>query len=403
MPSPGGQFFSDEYDDIEDYFVTDYLLIDQYIGDTLWTWGNNGAGQLGINATTDRSTPVTTFLGENNWKSITGGYYHTVALKTDGTLWTWGSNTAGQLGINATTNRSTPVTTILGGTNWKSVSAGNSHTAAIKTDGTLWVWGLNGKGYLGINNTNNRSTPVTTILGGTNWKSVSAGSNHTSAIKTDGTLWLWGDNGYGYLGINNTNNRSTPVTTILGGTNWKSVSAGSNHTSAIKTDGTLWVWGASGIIPIPFNVIVANGQLGTNDNINKSIPVTTILGGTYWKSVTSGGGHTIAIKTDGTLWTWGRNNSGQLGINEATDRSTPVTTILGGTNWKRVSSGYSYTAAIKTDGTLWNWGRNNSGQLGINAATDRRTPVTTILGGTNWKSTSGAAAALTAGFNVDFS
>jgi alpha-tubulin suppressor-like RCC1 family protein len=352
MPSPGGQFFSDEYDDIEDYFVTDYLLIDQYIGDTLWTWGNNGAGQLGINATTDRSTPVTTFLGENNWKSITGGYYHTVALKTDGTLWTWGSNTAGQLGINATTNRSTPVTTILGGTNWKSVSAGNSHTAAIKTDGTLWVWGLNGKGYLGINNTNNRSTPVTTILGGTNWKSVSAGSNHTSAIKTDGTLW---------------------------------------------------VWGASGIIPIPFNVIVANGQLGTNDNINKSIPVTTILGGTYWKSVTSGGGHTIAIKTDGTLWTWGRNNSGQLGINEATDRSTPVTTILGGTNWKRVSSGYSYTAAIKTDGTLWNWGRNNSGQLGINAATDRRTPVTTILGGTNWKSTSGAAAALTAGFNVDFS
>jgi alpha-tubulin suppressor-like RCC1 family protein len=228
------QFLSDQFGDIEDYFITDYKLIDQYIGDTLWSWGDNAFGQLGINDTTTRSTPVTTLIGGTNWKSIDGGQYHTIALKTDGTLWTWGNNDSGQLGVNNNTNRSTPVTTLLGGTNWKSIAGGYRHTIALKTDGTLWSWGSNNFGQLGVNDTTSIITPVTTLLGGTNWKSIAGASEHTIALKTDGTLWSWGRNAEGQLGVNNTTDRNTPVTTLLGGTNWKSIAAGNTHTIAIQ-------------------------------------------------------------------------------------------------------------------------------------------------------------------------
>ncbi len=295
-----------------------------------------------------------------------------------GNLWTWGYNPFGALGTNDTTNRSTPVTTFAGGTNWKQVSSGNVNSAAIKTDGTLWTWGDNGNGALGTNDGTNRLTPVTTFAGGTNWKQVSTGGYHTVAIKTDGTLWTWGRNAYGQVGINDTTNRSTPVTTFAGGTNWKQVDCGLFHTSAIKTDGTLWTWG--------YNLY---GELGVNDTTNRSTPVTTFSGGTNWKQVSAGIYITAAIKTDGTLWTWGFGGFGGLGINDSTHRSTPVTTFAGGTNWKQVSNGDSSCTAIKTDGTLWTWGRNAYGQVGINDTTNRATPVTTFAGGTNWKQVTG--------------
>jgi alpha-tubulin suppressor-like RCC1 family protein len=346
----------------------------------LWTWGINDAGQLGVNDTATRTTPVTTLLGGTNWKSIAGGAIHTAAIKTDGTLWTWGRNTEGQLGVNNTTNRNTPVTTLLGGNNWKSIACGGYHTVSIKTDGSLWTWGFNSRGQLGVNNTTNRSTPVTTILGGNNWKSVACGRNHIISLKTDGTLWVWGRNSSGQLGINGGPDRSTPVTTLLGGNNWKSIAGGGYHTVAIKSDGSLWTWGSN-----------IRGQLGVNNTTNRLTPVTTLLGGNNWKSIAGGNGHTAAIKTDGTLWTWGRNSEGQLGVNDTNGRTTPVTTLLGGNNWKSIGcGGYSHvTLAIKTDGTLWTWGYNSNGQLGINNTTNRSTPVTTLLGGNNWKQVNG--------------
>jgi alpha-tubulin suppressor-like RCC1 family protein len=344
----------------------------------LWAWGDNASGQLGVNNTTSRSTPVTTLLGGTNWKSIAGGGNHTIALKTDGSLWSWGSNGSGRLGVNDTTFRSTPVTTLLGGTNWKSIAGGSTHTIALKTDGTLWTWGSNGSGRLGVNDSTSRSTPVTTLLGGNNWKSIAGGDDHTIALKTDGTLWSWGLNGNGQLGVNNTTSRSTPVTTLLGGTNWKSIAGGGNHTIALKTDGTLWSWGRN-----------SYGQLGVNNATDRITPVTTLLGGNNWKSIAGGLGHTIALKTDGSLWSWGRNDSGQLGVNNTTFRSTPVTTLLGGTNWKSIAGGLTHTIALKTDGSLWSWGGNGNGQLGVNDTTTRSTPVTTLLGGTNWKSIAG--------------
>jgi alpha-tubulin suppressor-like RCC1 family protein len=387
------QFFSPE-GDLENYFVTEYWLIDQYVGDELWVWGANGSLQLGINATGTRSTPVTVTGGGTNWKQIDSGVGTVAAVKTDGTLWTWGSGSGGILGNNATTTRSTPIQTSSGGTNWKQVSVGDEFAAAIKTDGTLWVWGANGSGALGTNNTISRSTPVTTFAGGDNWKQVACGERHMMAVKTDGTLWGCGRNSDGgQVGNARITNLLTPVTTFSGGNNWKQVACGDRFTSAIKTDGTLWTFGENG------------GQLGINNTISKSTPVTTFAGGNNWKQVAAGvGEHVLAIKTDGTLWTWGANGSLQLGNNATGNRLTPVTTFIGGTTWKQVAGGESHSAAIKTDGTLWVWGSNASLQLGINATGTRSTPVTTFAGGTNWKQVSAGSATLSvqSGINAEY-
>jgi alpha-tubulin suppressor-like RCC1 family protein len=368
---------------LKNIFITEAEIIDRYVGNQLWSWGNGNSGQLGINvAAAIRSSPVQTVSGGTNWKSLAlaSDSIHMAAIKTDGSLWLWGEASSFQLGNSAgTTDRSSPVQTISGGTNWKQVAIACWHSSAIKTDGTLWLWGDGSFGKLGTNNTTNYSSPVQTVSGGTNWKQVSVGSNHYSAaIKTDGTLWLWGTPTAGVLGDNAVVYRSSPVQTISAGTNWKSISTGYSIVSAIKTDGSLWVWGEG-----------SAGRLGTNDAISRSSPVQTVSGGTNWKQVSAGDETMAAIKTDGTLWVWGGNGAtGRLGTNNTTNYSSPVQTVSGGTNWKQVNTTRSHTAAIKTDGTLWSWGDGTSGILGNNTAIARSSPVQVISAGTNWKSIS---------------
>jgi alpha-tubulin suppressor-like RCC1 family protein len=376
----------------KDYLISVYPGIGQQIGipPELWTWGYGRNGRLGNASTVNSSTPITTFSGGTNWKQVSSGGSHTAAIKTDGTLWTWGYGDYGQLGNESSSDRSTPVTTFAGGTNWKQVSAGNEHTSAIKTDGTLWTWGYGYAGRLGNAQITDRLTPVTTFAGGNNWKQVSCGTQHTAAIKTDGTLWTWGNGSDGRLGNNSLTDRSTPVTTFAGGNNWKQVSSGDLHIAAIKTDGTLWTWGNG-----------SYGRLGNANQTSRFTPVTTFAGGTNWKQVSCGYG-TAAIKTDGTLWTWGSGNAGRLGNAVTTNTSTPVTTFAGGTNWKQASVGNSFTAAIKTDGTLWTWGNGANGRLGNASTTNRSTPVTTFSGGTNWKQVSAGDRHTSAIQSVDF-
>jgi alpha-tubulin suppressor-like RCC1 family protein len=388
------QFFSPE-GDLEEYFVTEYWLIDQYIGDQLWGWGDatNGGLGNGVTTTTIISTPITTFAGGTNWKQVSVRAI-TAAIKTDGTLWVWGAGFGSVLGNADATDRSTPVTTFAGGTDWKQVSCENALTSAIKTDGTLWVWGSGLNGRLGnAVTTGNISTPITTFSGGTDWKQVSAGNQHAAAIKTDGTLWVWGTGINGVLGNANTTAVSTPITTFAGGTNWKQVSSGGDHISAIKTDGTLWTWGSGNV-----------GRLGNAVTTNVSTPITTFAGGTNWKQVSVGDSHTTAIKTDGTLWTWGNGGSGRLGNASTTFiNSTPITTFTGGSNWKQVSAGNALTSAIKTDGTLWTWGNGNNGRLGNGVTTGNiSTPITTFSGGTDWKQVSNGDSHTAAIKSVDF-
>ena len=275
----------------------------------------------------------------NQWVNESGTWRF--VFPGEGSLFTWGFGVTGRLGTNDSTNRLTPVTTFAGGTNWKQVNSGYSFSMAIKTDGTLWTWGVNAFGQLGTNDTTSRLTPVTTFAGGTNWRQVAGGIQHAAAIKTDGTLWTWGLGNFGQLGTNDTTQRNTPVTTFAGGTNWRQVAGGGQHTSAIKTDGTLWTWGLN-------SGAFGPGALGTNDTTNRLTPVTTFAGGTNWRQVGCGGQHTAAIKTDGTLWTWGYGFS--TGANTSTSRSTPVTTFAGGTNWRQVGGGGSayFVTAIRS-------------------------------------------------------
>jgi rubredoxin len=340
----------------------------------LWIWGDGAGGILGNNTrNVGQSSPVQTISGGTNWKQVStdrsGSVPVAAGIKSDGTLWLWGCGTAGRLGVNiSSASRSSPVQTVSGGTNWKQVAVSQFHTAAIKTDGTLWLWGCGTGGGLGTNSIVDQSSPVQTISAGTNWKQVSLGS-HIAAIKTDGTLWLWGCNNCGQLGNNAVIDSSSPVQTVSGGTNWKEIAAHNQVTASIKTDGSLWVWGWEN-----------GGSLGTNTPSRAvSSPVQTAAGGNNWKQVsitTNAGG---AIKTDGTLWLWGQS---QFDGNTVLGVSSPIQQWSGGTNWKKVSVSGADLMAIKTDGTLW----TVKGDLaGDNTITSRSSPVQTVSGGTNWK------------------
>ncbi len=365
--------------------VTTYNLDDIYVRADFWqqgnllNWGRNGSGQLGSHDLVHRSSPIQTCAAGNNWNDVSMGFgAHTCGIKTDGTIWCWGLGSSGQLGDSTFVSKSSPVQNVTAATNWQQVSCGGTHTGAIKTDGTLWMWGANALGQCGDNTVTGRSSPVQTVTGGSTWKKVACGKFFTAAVKTDGTLWCWGQNSSGQLGDNTIIHRSSPVQTISGGTNWKSVYSGSTAFTCfgIKTDGSLWGWGTSTL-----------GQLGDNSfSVNgRSSPIQTVSAGTNWKSVAVGDAHTLTIKTDGSLWVFGQNSVGQLGNNGTTFVLSPIQTVSGGNNWAYVGAGGKTSAAIKTDGTLWVWGGNYNGCLGINAATHRSSPVQTVLGGSAWR------------------
>ncbi len=325
---------------------------------SLWAWGNNPYGELGDGTNTQRNSPKQ--IGSaTNWTSISAGDHHTIAIKTDGSLWAWGYNIVGELGDGTFTQRNSPVQ-IGTETNWASISARDDHTLAIKTDGSLWAWGRNSNGQLGDGTTTNKNSPVQ-IGTANNWASIIAGTLNTIAIKNDGSLWAWGNNGFGQLGDGTTNITENHSPVQIGTeTNWASIVAGFSHTIAIKTDGSLWAWGRND-----------NGQLGDGTNTNKNSPLQI---GANWASNSAGGAHSSAIKTDGSLWAWGQNNAGQLGVGSTTNSNSPVK-IGTATNWVSVSAGYYHTMALKNDGTLWAWGSNSTGQLGDSTTTDRNTPV----------------------------
>jgi alpha-tubulin suppressor-like RCC1 family protein len=279
---------------------------------SLWCWGWNSFGQLGYGTNTDKSLPVQ--IISSGVSSVSLGGYHTCAIKIDGSLWCWGNNLQGQLGDGTRTNKNTPVQIMSSGV--KAVSLGDFHTCAIKQDGSLWCWGDNEKGQLGDETYYGSHTayPVRIISSGVS--SVSLGWKHTCAVKTDGSLWCWGYNGYGQVGVPIvvwpwSINVTSPVQIISSGTS--AVSAGSNHTCAVKTDGSLWCWGDN-----------RYGQLGNGTSgVFTSIftPVQIMSSGV--KAVSLGGLHTCAIKQGGSLWCWGWNDYGQLGKGSSW-RTTPV-------------------------------------------------------------------------------
>lgn len=334
----------------------------------LYVWGQNLYGQLGLNNTTYRSSPVQ--LGAAvDWSKTTAGQTFNLAIKTNGTLWAWGRNNFGQLGLGDTVNRSSPVQVgVL--TTWENVSAGLDHCLALRTDGTAWSWGNGAQGKLSHNSSTSYSSPKQ-IGSGTSWAKIAAAYNNTALITVSGDLYMCGFGGYGVNGLNNTYGQNFIQLVSAG---WSDVSLGGSNALARKTGGTMWAWGRSN-----------NGQLGLNDTINCSSPVQ-IGALTTWSKITASGafsfGNAAAIKTDGTLWSWGSNFRGSLGINDSYNRSSPVQ-VGALTAWSEVAAGSIFFRALKTDGTLWTWGSNAYGELGIGNTVYRSSPVQ-VGTHTNW-------------------
>jgi alpha-tubulin suppressor-like RCC1 family protein len=314
---------------------------------SLWCWGGNDSGQLGDGTFINRAFPHMKIT--DNVLQISANQYHTCAIISDNSLWCWGSNGSGQLGDGTNTNSNTPVLITSG---VSSVALGGYHTCAVKQDGSLWCWGYNYYGQLGDGTSGwgtDKNTPFQIMSSGVS--SVALGGYHTCAVKQDGSLWCWGYNYYGQLGDGTSGwgtDKNTPVQIMSSGVS--SVALGGDHTCAVKTDGSLWCWGRN-----------YYGQLGDGMGgygVIRNTPVQIMSSGV--SSVALGGDHTCAVKTDGSLWCWGSNWNGQVGVGPVGNVFSPVEVMQ---DVLTVSAGSYHTCAIKIDGTLWCWGNNYYGQV----------------------------------------
>ncbi len=285
----------------------------------------------------------------SNAQKLSLGSNHSAVIKSDGSLWMWGDNYFGQLGDGTQTNRRSPVKIM---ENVAAVSLGHQHSAAIKTDRSLWMWGHNYRGPLGDGTEDSKSYPVKIM---DNVAAVSLGHRHSAAIKTDGSLWMWGDNHDGRLGDGTQTERHSPVKIME---NVVAVSLGHRYSAAITTDGSLWMWGYN-----------SDGQLGDGTTTTRYSPIRIMEN---VASVSLGSSHSVAIKTDGSLWMWGDNSHGQLGNGTTTNSLVPIKIME---NVVAGSLGAGYSAAIKTDGSLWMWGDNFDGQLGNGTTTNSLMPI----------------------------
>jgi alpha-tubulin suppressor-like RCC1 family protein len=362
-------------------------LVLQWANDQTYAWGANSYGQLGNNGTSNSSLPTPVLgsgaLSGKTVVAVSAGSFHSLALCADGTLVAWGRNDLGQLGDNSTTSSSVPVAITnsgaLSGKMVVAISAGYYHNLALCSDGTMVAWGQNTYGQLGDGSKTNRSVPVAvSAAGGLSGKTVSgiaAGYYHNLAQCTDGSLVAWGRNTYGQLGNNSTTDSSAPVDiTSLGVLNGLSVAqfaAGSDHSLVLCTDGSLAAWGRNNY-----------GQLGEGSGANSSVPVevdsTDVLAGKIVTSISAGGWHNLALCSDGMLAAFGRNTSGQLGDGGTTNSGLPLVANLSGLSGKAIATvqaANGHSLALCADGSIYAWGSNSNGQLGNGGTTSSSLPV----------------------------
>ncbi len=368
---------------------------------TVWTWGLNGSGQLGDGSWTNKNVPTRVAVLTDIIR-IAAGYYHSLAIKKDGTLWAWGANGNGQLGDGTIDNRSTPIqvkdpsdpSTFL--TNVIAVAAGERHSLVLKADGTVWSWGYNGNGRLGDGSYTDSRIPVKvkdpTDASGflTGVKAIAAGAAHSIALKTTQTVWTWGNRDYMQIGRDflNTNPPQNVSGQVAGLTNIIAIAGGWEHTVVLKEGGTVWAAGRN-----------LEGQLGDGTTIGSTLssPIklfvqvidsadpTGYLTGIV--AIDADDRHTVAVKQNGTVYGWGWNYGGKLCDSITDNKITPIkmkdpsdpTTFLSGVY--NATAGSNFNLMLKTDGTIWGCGYNYAGQLGTGASSGNpiSTPVQTVM------------------------
>ena len=307
-------------------------------------------------------------------QSIGGGGNHTIVSSADGIAYAWGQNSQGQLGTGNNTESTVPVAIdvsgVLSGKTITAVAAGQLHTIALASDGKVYTWGYNGYGQLGNGNNTESTIPVAVdvsgVLSGKTITAVDGGGWYYSvALASDGTVYTWGNNGDGQLGNGNNTSSNVPVAVdVLGVLSGKIITAiaANNHTIALASDGTVYTWGDN------THGKLGNGNTGTDSNVPVAVDMSGVLFGKTITAVDCFANHSIALASDGTVYTWGRNNSGQLGNGNNTDSNVPVAVdmsgALNGKTITAVAGGNSYSIALASDGTVYTWGDNYGGQLG---------------------------------------
>lgn len=342
---------------------------------TLLGWGANSAGELGTGEAFNPLVPQRVGM-DTNWNSVAAGEYHSAAIRSDGTLWTWGSASSNQLGIVLSSRsdfaRFFP-TQVGTASDWKQVVAGDYHTIGLKTDGSLWAWGSNAGGQLGLGSFKASPTPVQ-IQPGSTWIQVTAGGFRTMAIRADGSLWAWGNGSYG-LGDGTQLTRPSPIQ-IGTNTQWREIHIGGVHSIGIQLDGSLWGWGLS-------------RATGTDRDQGRLTP-TLVAPGTAWKTVALDGVFTLGIQADGTLWGWGANSGRQLGLSDTLLSGRIPLLVSAETNWSFIAAGEAHGLGVRTDGTLWAWGWNSDGQVGLgNSGNAGVAPPRQIGLASDWKAAAG--------------
>jgi alpha-tubulin suppressor-like RCC1 family protein len=329
---------------------------------SVWAWGWNDSGQLGTGSTQTRTIP-TAVVGLSGVTAIAAGWGHTVALKADGSVRAWGANDSGQLGDGGFTDRTTPVA-VPGLRGVVAIAAGYYHTVAIKADGSVWAWGWNDSGQLGDGSTQERTVP-TAVPGISKVSAVVAGEGNTYALKADGSVWAWGINAAGNLGDGSyTSYRTTPAA-VPGLIGVIAIAAGDWHAVALKVDGSVWTWGANHL-----------GQLGNGRVATPSATPGAVPGLSAVVAIAAGGyGHSVVLKTDGSVWAWGADTFGQLGDGDTNLNHTTSSAVPGLNGVAALAAGYWHTVALKSDGSVWTWGGNNRWQLGYSGITAQSTPT----------------------------
>jgi len=332
---------------------------------TLWAWGRNDYGQLGDGTTVNKNIP-TQIGSDADWAFIDGESYNSMALKNDGSLWCWGNNLGGQVGNgNFGVGANALIPSRIGTDNdWAKISTGGTRTYAIKSNGTLWGCGYNTNGLLGIGDTTTHYTLIQ-IGADTDWLDISAASNQVLAVKMNGSLWGWGLNKGGSLAIGIPDLGPIIMMPTQTGNNtndWQKAAVGGCCSSKmIKTDGSLWAMGSG-----------AYGNLGTGNLVDVNNPVQIGID-SDWVTVSTTS-HSFGIKANGTLWGWGLNYIGQLGDGTLVDKNVPIN-VASGMTWKKTALGRTHSIAINEDGTLYAWGGSEFGQIGDGTFLARNTPV----------------------------
>jgi alpha-tubulin suppressor-like RCC1 family protein len=335
------------------------------LGGLLACWGNGTDGALGSGARGERYSPVIASI-DYDWTAVSAGDTFACGIRRGGLVWCWGSNNEGQLGVGDVTSRFEPTAVALGGVAEILVSS-RVHSCAIVSDGRLLCWGADAEGQLGRGGSYPGPPALTPVTPSTEllFRDVSVGQGHTCAITVDGQLWCWGRNTDDQLGLGPEAGGQLRVPQRVGtGVEWRMVASGQAHTCALQNDGSLWCWGDN-----------HHGQLGLVLDAVYDVP--TRVGTDLWASLSTAIFQTCGTRSDGSLWCWGRNAEGQLGVGDNVDRSEP-TRVGNESSWARVSCGWFHTCAQREDGSVACTGENTDGRLGVGDPI-RRNELTDVL------------------------